>query len=65
MKCFSVLQSRFALIQNPYMQWDLPKFFDIIMAKVILHNMIVEDELESQIWVHCSILIMPLIQEGV
>jgi hypothetical protein len=47
------------------MQWDLPKFFDIIMAKVILHNMIIENKLESQIWVHCSILIMPLIQERV
>jgi hypothetical protein len=45
------------------MQWDLPNVFDIIMAQEILHNLIIEDELESQIWIHCSILIMPFIQK--
>ena len=43
-RCFGVLQSRWKIIQNPSCQWDLNTIEDILMACVIMHNMIFEDE---------------------
>lgn len=43
-RCFGVLQSRFAVIQNPSRLWDKEVVRDIMYACVILHNMIIEDE---------------------
>lgn len=43
-KCFGVLQSRFAIIQNPCRQWHMDTVKDIMRACVIMHNMIIEDE---------------------
>ena len=43
-RSFGVLQSRWAIIENPSRQWDLNTINDILMACVIMHNMIIEDE---------------------
>ncbi len=41
---FKALQNRFAIVQNPFSQWDRFVLSNIFIVCVILHNMIVEDE---------------------
>ena len=48
-RCFGVLQSRWGIIQNPSRQWDLNTIKDILMACVIMHNMIIEDERDQEL----------------
>ncbi|XP_048600198.1 putative nuclease HARBI1 isoform X1 [Brassica napus] len=43
-RAFGVLQSRFAIVKNPALQWDKEKIGRIMRTCVILHNMIVENE---------------------
>ena len=43
-RCFGVLQSRFAIVQNPSRHWSMEVINDIMMMCFILHNMTVEDE---------------------
>jgi len=43
-RAFGVLQTRFAIVRGPARFWKLEMLKDIMMACVILHNMIVEDE---------------------
>ncbi|XP_062161950.1 uncharacterized protein LOC133868980 [Alnus glutinosa] len=43
-RAFGVLQARFAIVRGPARFWKLETLKDIMMACVILHNMIVEDE---------------------
>jgi len=43
-RAFGVLQARFEILKNPIRQWDLGTIEDIMMACIILHNMIIEDE---------------------
>jgi hypothetical protein len=43
-RAFGVLQARFAIISSPSRLWDMADIDDILMACVILHNMIIEDE---------------------
>ncbi|XP_056847332.1 uncharacterized protein LOC108835760 [Raphanus sativus] len=43
-RAFGVLQARFAIVKNPVLFWDKDKIWNIMMACIILHNMIVEDE---------------------
>ncbi|KAL0790149.1 hypothetical protein Bca101_006395 [Brassica carinata] len=43
-RAFGVLQARFAIIKNPALSWDKVKIGKIMRARIILHNMIVEDE---------------------
>jgi hypothetical protein len=43
-RAFGVLQSRFAIIQNPFRHWNMTVIDDIMVTCVILHNMIIEDE---------------------
>ena len=47
-RCFGVLQSRWSIVQNPSRQWDLNTIKDILMACVIMHNMIIEDERDQE-----------------
>jgi hypothetical protein len=41
---FGVLQSRFGTIANPCRLWSIEAMKDVMLACVILHNMIIEDE---------------------
>ncbi|XP_033145377.1 putative nuclease HARBI1 [Brassica rapa] len=43
-RAFGVLQSRFAIVKNPALQWDKEKIGKIMRTCVILHNMIVENK---------------------
>ncbi|XP_021774245.1 uncharacterized protein LOC110738179 [Chenopodium quinoa] len=44
---FPVLQARFAIIRRPALAWSVEMLWKIVMACIIMHNMIVEDERES------------------
>lgn len=41
---FGVLQARFTIVRGPRRFWDRQTLKDIMMACIILHNMIIEDE---------------------
>lgn len=43
--CFSILQSKWKIIQSPIHQWDLNTIKDILMTCVIMHKVIIEDEI--------------------
>ncbi|XP_062186025.1 uncharacterized protein LOC133889569 [Phragmites australis] len=43
-RAFGVLQSRFAIVRGPAQFWDKDTLRQIMIACVIMHNMIVEDE---------------------
>ena len=43
-RAFGVLQARWEIIKNPVRQWDLGVIENIMMACIIMHNMILEDE---------------------
>jgi hypothetical protein len=43
-RAFGVLQSRFAIVRGPARLWDEDTLHNIMMACIIMHNMIVEDE---------------------
>ena len=43
-RAFGVLQARFAIVRGPARFFHLEMLKDIMMACIILHNMIVEDE---------------------
>jgi len=42
-----VLKSRFAIICGPSRAWNVNTMKDIMLASIILHNMIVEDERDT------------------
>jgi transposon-encoded protein len=46
-RAFGVLQARFHIIRNPVFYWDLETVGKTMIACVILHNMIVEDERDT------------------
>jgi hypothetical protein len=46
-RAFGVLQSRFAIVRRPARLWKRKSVGRIMLACVILHNMIVEDEREN------------------
>jgi hypothetical protein len=43
-RSFGALQARFAIVCDPACFWDKKSFITIMTARVILHNMIIEDE---------------------
>ena len=47
---FGVLQSRWGVVQNPALTWDEGKLWDVMIACVIMHNMIFEDEHDNNIF---------------
>ncbi|KAL0706934.1 hypothetical protein Bca4012_073360 [Brassica carinata] len=47
-RAFGVLQARFVVVRNPSNLWDKSKIRNIMRACLILHNMIVQDERDSQ-----------------
>jgi hypothetical protein len=42
-----VLQARFAIVRNPARFWDEKTLRDIMLACIIMHNMIIEDERDA------------------
>ncbi|XP_057755526.1 uncharacterized protein LOC130974685 [Arachis stenosperma] len=46
-RAFGVLQARFAIIRGPARFWEKKKLANIMRACIILHNMIVEDEIDT------------------
>lgn len=48
-RCFRVLQSRYAIVQNPSQHWLHETILDIMMACVIIHIMVIEEELENKL----------------
>ncbi|KAL3636538.1 hypothetical protein CASFOL_018837 [Castilleja foliolosa] len=46
-RAFGVLQARFAFIRRPCLVWEKNLMAKIMMACIIMHNMIVEDERET------------------
>ncbi|XP_074290335.1 uncharacterized protein LOC141617065 [Silene latifolia] len=46
-RAFGVLQARFSFIKRPCLLWDRTMMGKVLMACIIMHNMIVEDERET------------------
>ncbi len=46
-RAFGVLHSRFAIIHNPSRHWNMTVIDDIMITCVILHNMIIEDKIDT------------------
>ncbi|XP_010672314.1 uncharacterized protein LOC104888900 [Beta vulgaris subsp. vulgaris] len=46
-RAFGVLQSRFAIVQRPNLAWDEHLLWEIMLACIIFHNMIVKDERDT------------------
>ncbi len=43
-RAFGVLQAQWAIVQNPCRLWDMFTIYDIMLACVIMHNFVIEDE---------------------
>jgi hypothetical protein len=48
-RAFGVLQQRWTIVKNPCRQWDLDTITDIMVACVILHNMIIDNEKDNNL----------------
>ncbi|XP_021740397.1 uncharacterized protein LOC110706749 [Chenopodium quinoa] len=48
-RAFGVLQARFAIIRQPSLAWSTEILWKIVMACIIMHNMIVEDERDGHL----------------
>jgi hypothetical protein len=46
-RAFGVLQARFAIVRGPARAWHVNTMKHIMLACIILHNMIVEDERDT------------------
>lgn len=40
--CFKLLQSQLAIVQNPCKLWQIDTMYEIIIACVIMHNIIID-----------------------
>ena len=48
-RCFKVLKSRYAIVQNPSQHWLHETILDIMMACVLIHIIVIEEELENKL----------------
>ena len=44
------MQSFFAVVHGPAKQWDPETLWEVMTCRVIMHNMIVDDEREGSIY---------------
>lgn len=51
-RAFGVLQARFAFLRHPCLVWDKDMMGKIMIACIIIHNMIVEDERDTYLRYH-------------
>jgi hypothetical protein len=42
--CFHVLLLKWQIVVNPFRLWDRVIIVDVLMACIILHNMVIDDE---------------------
>ncbi|KAM3335942.1 hypothetical protein ACQJBY_030094 [Aegilops geniculata] len=49
-RAFGVLQSQWGIIQYPARTWSTEKLWEVMTARVIMHNMIVENEHPDEIY---------------
>ena len=63
-RCFGVLQARWGIIQNPSRLWHLRTIQDILIACVIMHNMIIEDERDEALEPVNPVIDMLLFRRG-
>ena len=49
-RAFGVLQSRWGIIQNPTLTWSIQKLWEVSTACVTMHNNMVEDECDGNIY---------------
>nr|XP_017228190.1 PREDICTED: putative nuclease HARBI1 [Daucus carota subsp. sativus] len=47
-RAFGVLQARFAIVRGPARFWDIETLKYIMLACIVMHNMIIEDERDMQ-----------------
>ena len=47
-RAFGVLQARFTIVRGPARFWDIETLKHIMLACIIMHNMIIEDERDMQ-----------------
>ena len=45
---FGVLQARFVIVRGPARFWDIETLKHIMLACIVMHNMIIEDERDLQ-----------------
>jgi hypothetical protein len=64
-RAFSVLQARFAIVLGPARFWDKKTLNNIMMACVILHNMIIEDERDLNLEFFYKMLVVVFSQQEI
>ena len=47
-RAFGVLQARFVIVRGPAHFWDIETLKHIMLACIVMHNMIIEDERDLQ-----------------
>jgi hypothetical protein len=49
-RAFVILQSRWAIVRHPAKAWSVQQMWKVMIACVIMHNMIVEEERDDSVY---------------